>query len=630
MGSGRLTRVTLLGVAVLLMVCLCSGCLFFPRKRTPASAGPGATGTIQGTVATYDGQPQAGVSITVFGSPAVAVSDLRGRFSFPSLPVGWQTIFARKAGALLAGQAVYVEAGKPVSLTLHYQLAAGHLHGNDARVPDKCGSCHVLHKEPMIKGGSGNSPCLGCHATWLPVGFSDAAIYGRTAHATQALLTGNPATEKGYCSNCHEPHGINNDHPGMLFSANAATSNPLCFACHATDPASGDYPGSGPADQPLNLHSHPVNTGLVYPVVNGKDIQAHPGECYNCHNPHGATQDNTLNGPLTSMMTRDEGDALCVRCHVTSAVSPYQGFRAGTKHTCTLCHNPHLVLRDAPGSTAYARSWKILMAPGDAARRTPHAASEYTVSHRGEVKLSNAYCLGCHNNTTAPNPVQSGPGVYRDWRATGFRDVRDALTQYAVANPADTRYRNLHAVHVDGPIGIGSGLGGTTVPGSGDASVCFVPGEHGYPVKAGGHNKVLCVDCHSVHGNATYGKFLRTDVFLRAPVKATRVVTSFGSQTGYAGKAGCGYGPADLRGSCHAGQADDNAALTGCNWCHSGSAGSPGRSCVCLNTCSQTSEWYGSGSGPPGTVWSGHGHSHADASAIRGGNQGKRRYVIYF
>lgn len=573
-------------------------------------------------VVTYDGKPQAGFAITVFGSAMTAVTDDKGRFTLPSLPAGWQTVYARKEGLMLAGQSVYLEQGATEDLILHAQTGGDHLHGMSARVPNLCGSCHVLHQEPLMLGGSANAACFNCHiyrsttGGFPSPGFSSQAIYEKTPHKTAALLPGNPAGDKGKCENCHEPHGINNDHPGLLLFANAATSNPLCYLCHAV--AHGDYAGSGPSMDTTNLHMSPPaasSTPKTYPVTALGDVHPHNGECYNCHDPHGATTDGSAGGQITTYLTRDQADALCVRCHVTSAVAPFQNFRTGTKHTCTLCHNPHLVQRDTVASPSYTPNWKILMAPGDAVRRTPHAVSEYVVTHRGESKLRNEYCLGCHDNTIAPNPLYSSGTTIRPWTdaGSGFRDVRASLTPYGVADTNDAKYRNLHAVHVLGPIGLGAGLGPTTVPGyAGGQGYCFAPGYHGIQANGGGNNLVFCVDCHTVHGSATRPHLLRTDVFLRAPVTAA----GSGGYVGYAGKPGCGYGPADLRGTCHAGSATYGGVTnTGCNWCHTG-VGSPGISCVCDTSC------Y--------SYWTAHGASHAQPYGARGPNGPKRMYVVYF
>ncbi|MGE5508641.1 MAG: cytochrome c3 family protein [Chitinophagales bacterium] len=600
--------------ALLLLTVGTTGCFFFPRR----TASPGAVetrqapGSIKGVALYMDTRrPAVGVSVSLLGTSTVAVTDEQGRFVFPAVPPGWQTVYASKEQYLTCGETVDLDGAQTAEITFLLQPTEGHLHGASSRVPGLCGSCHVLHQQPAMLGGSANAPCFNCHQGNYPR-MSNQAIYNATLHSA-SVAADDPSPvkltlggkERGECVNCHEPHGINNSHRHLLTVAAPESSNPLCYSCHS-QPGSGhtkNYPGQTVCEASDNPHMKPNSTRpdllTIYP---GSEAEA--GECYNCHNPHGATKDGTSGGQLTTAMTRNEEGKLCVTCHTYWTGRPVET----TKHACSLCHNPHLVKK---GGVVQVKK------PGSAAGELV-AVTGYQGTHRLVSKqLTNDYCLGCHNNN--PGNPYAGRAKVPDAANTNFKNI----TTESLPN---ANYRDLHKVHVVGPIGDDDGI--VTV-GNFYATVGYGTKRNGSCYPGGYHegkgavpktpeNKVWCIQCHDVHPNPATpgnqrGRLLRTNLI------TTATVTSNGNGTGYNGKGACSMNTAFA--PCHAGH-DRNNKYTGCDWCHAGNGGSPGYACDCTAvTCAPYSTWAG---GECDGNWEGipsgfqHGSSHFDAARTTG------------
>ena len=192
-------------------------------------------------------------------------------------------------------------------------------------IGDLCLQCHSL-------AGDGTETTLtgltGSHFDTLDGALWPGGQYGSS-------LPAHPAAYRGYCINCHWPHGWpDNDNPSQDFArlwverydtdATGKTdpddAEDLCFSCHDGSPASSDIradfqKGTNAAE----IFHHPVmdseqTTGATRSV-----------ECIDCHNPHRARNDNRYAGvsgvnldgtPVTlgSGATADQY-RLCFKCH---------------------------------------------------------------------------------------------------------------------------------------------------------------------------------------------------------------------------------------------------------------------------------------------------------------------------
>ncbi len=246
----------------------------------------------------------------------------------------------------------------------------------------KCLNCHVWHASDMkpllettIAGnpitGRNNSICFSCHI--LAAGaYSGQTLFSTVKHSTVTTSTTSspiwPGSDyqPGYCLNCHNPHGT------ATTDYRRADKNNLCATCHeaGTLPANYSYRGIDNFNQ--TPHSNTTNTATKWPYANETGAAvglggSQPGECINCHNPHG--KDNGSGGYFAKLTLRNEED-LCFAagagaCHSSTSgsekgINIQQRFTAnsdpythhdvsdadqsatGAKVECINCHDPHI------------------------------------------------------------------------------------------------------------------------------------------------------------------------------------------------------------------------------------------------------------------------------------------------
>jgi predicted CXXCH cytochrome family protein len=151
---------------------------------------------------------------------------------------------------------------------------------------------------------------LALGATALAAPFGD-GTYDSTLHGSDTRGVARVAgVEKGDCSHCHSSHGSGatagtTTHGMLLFAAN---DDQLCFECHAGHGAEKVFLGQLEAE----TNAHAVSGAFRWP---GPDPPARPGgdtgKCLNCHDPHGAADNQGL---IPSMnVSREEGE--CLACH---------------------------------------------------------------------------------------------------------------------------------------------------------------------------------------------------------------------------------------------------------------------------------------------------------------------------
>lgn len=163
----------------------------------------------------------------------------------------------------------------------------------------QCSTCHDVHYSPTTNGSllrvaNVNSLCTDCH---LNSNTANGAHFNAT---TGALWPGgqygstypqiSDATQRGYCVNCHNPHGWPddvtpaNDFPHLTVErsdqsdakGDPGDAEDLCFTCHDGAPLTNS---NLLADFAKTTH-HPVKDSEQFP---GRSV-----ECRDCHNAHKA------------------------------------------------------------------------------------------------------------------------------------------------------------------------------------------------------------------------------------------------------------------------------------------------------------------------------------------------------
>ncbi len=295
-----------------------------------------------------------------------------------------------------------------------------------------CSSCHQPDRgaEGPCKGaakhwttvvGDGKA-CLSCHASAQSAGGGE-----RTVHSAVRL---------GQCLGCHSPHRPKGE---TLLAKGAA----LCLRCHgvnskpklklAVDPqAKGTHApveGGDCQDCHFQTHSSASPMHLTEPVpglcmgCHDKKLQEtrHPpeakGECLSCHDAHGSSHPKLL---------KEEGDALCLRCHAQPGKVPARAvidLKKPAVHAaiesggCATCHQP------PHAGTAV----KLLLKPAsqlcfdchDKPTEATHAAVRQGKCfvchdpHSGEgplLRQAKLSCVRCHSpESLVPRKVRHAP-----------------------------------------------------------------------------------------------------------------------------------------------------------------------------------------------------------------------------
>ncbi len=240
---------------------------------------------------------------------------------------------------------------------------------------DGCATCHDAHGSSSetrripakeINGvaisSAGNQSCLACHATnadWFGPGYPEAdaptrdaagypvagtwpgkASYESTSNAhrlipesTRTVGVSEPIRrQQGDCTYCHGAHGGANDYDGLKATYTVPTQATLasdtadgsyaalCFTCHG-----GDRP-AGFATTPVDIKSFATagGAGGHSVVTSGGTLPVgSPLPCFECHNPHGSTRQNSSllsDERGASLATTNAADvrAFCFTCHTTS------------------------------------------------------------------------------------------------------------------------------------------------------------------------------------------------------------------------------------------------------------------------------------------------------------------------
>ena len=237
-------------------------------------------------------------------------------------------------------------------------------------------------------------------------------IYRKSVH-------GNPGTglkrfkdlEAGECEQCHTARR----QPGAKFESIAEME--FCYFCHRE--ASDEYPaiegkrgkdgffdrGRWPGKKVYESSRHWKSGALIYP---GKKYE--PGDCKNCHNPHGSENKAMLKAPYVT------GDyRLCFDCH-------------GAKGSA-------IIMRD---SARFIESYYTLVnvtgsAPGHRITFSPKQRNDFSAS---KLSLGDTLpCYDCHN----PHGSQGGRALEPNgYHISDQRPEWDGLTDL-IKNPSQAR-----------------------------------------------------------------------------------------------------------------------------------------------------------------------------------------------
>src|SRR3990172_1789121 len=194
--------------------------------------------------------------------------------------------------------------------------------------------------------------------------------------------------DPGSCVQCHSSQGLPEgvSYPKGLFTEN---DNGLCFTCHKE--ASEEYParegrrgkdgffekGRWPGKKVYESSRHWKSEALGYP---GRNYE--PGDCKNCHNPHG-----TENKAMLKSAYIKGNYSLCLDCH---------GIRGSS-----------IIMRD---SARFIESYYTLVnvtgsAPGHRITFSPKQRNDFSAS---KLSLGDTLpCYDCHN----PHGSQGGRGL---------------------------------------------------------------------------------------------------------------------------------------------------------------------------------------------------------------------------
>jgi predicted CXXCH cytochrome family protein len=231
----------------------------------------------------------------------------------------------------------------------------------DAQQEVECLTCHAPHFTTSggANGGLGDGYllrlglgdlCFDCHT------LADRAGGSHFDPQTGALWPGgqygssfpaHSADKRGFCVNCHWPHGWPDDTTPAddyarlwveRYDVSAAGGDPddaedLCFTCHDGTPAGTDIRGE---------FAKGVNGAEIFhhPVADSEQSAGRSVECVDCHNPHLARADNKLAevtgvdlagsavGPGTGNPRQAEQHEVCFKCHGDS----FNNTRPGTSN----------------------------------------------------------------------------------------------------------------------------------------------------------------------------------------------------------------------------------------------------------------------------------------------------------
>jgi len=271
----------------------------------------------------------------------------------------------------------------------------------------QCTACHDPHADPfgnfLVMDNAASSLCITCHlvTNWETSAHSQSpALLQRTgrlwANTDYATVAANG------CENCHIPHGAGGGERLMIF----ANEEDNCLDCHDGRIASSDI-----ADVINKPYNHNVREfrSVHDPAEDfaSQNVPAHV-ECSDCHNPHQANGDPSVDGRMVSGANRGVTGISAGGTAVKEARYVYE--------ICFKCHGDNNVIDDMPivrqidqlntrlEFDQAAASFHPVEGPGKNPD-VPSLLSPYTTA-------STIRCMDCHDND---NPAGARGPHGSDW-----------------------------------------------------------------------------------------------------------------------------------------------------------------------------------------------------------------------
>jgi len=285
-----------------------------------------------------------------------------------------------------------------------HDLRAG---GGNITAQDLCFACHIPHNagsEKLWARTTGSTftgvqeLCYSCHdGTSVVIGSDTVMDPALMQHKTVgADCSGDGA--------CHDVHGEN-----AKFLAITPAANSLCETCHAADPGA-PFTNSYLAHQTA-VSNHPMTAGTF--------------TCNNCHMVHGASSQTDLGlfpTTLTNPILRDDNTsggyygAMCIECHSGGANTDHTG-AAWASPTNTFAYGEATVdgtetKHPTINTTASSSNWSGTPINGCDNCHDVHNGSSANEWILITDNTNSAFCMSCHNGSTAPGTTGGGGGSH--------------------------------------------------------------------------------------------------------------------------------------------------------------------------------------------------------------------------
>ncbi len=407
----------------------------------------------------------------------------------------------------------------------------------------RCQSCHVLHYAPTANGSlvrvaNVTTLCTDCHTladTVGPASHLNATTgvlwpggqYGSTFPQTT------DTTQRGFCSNCHQPHGWPDagntavDYARLLVDKEES----LCYTCHdATGPALRNLQAEF-----AKTYRHPIasTSGVHAPAEAVVSSGTRHVECDDCHNSHmakgyttpapaapnvqpvllgesGVTAAGGAIDPRTGGAAAANEYQICFKCHADSTNKPHS--RTYNTYGATPFRATYVTGQDQAN---YNIRLQFESTVSPVARHPVTQASVGNISPSVRTYMRNVnntdntsrpmgagryiYCRDCHSNNQAREFGGTGPNGPHGTTNTHLLERNYSVNTLVAGQVAGGSLNELPSPPVYGPTGTYalcekchkiSSTDGTCAVGTSPLHQYHTTNDFG----------ISCSTCHSPHG----------------------------------------------------------------------------------------------------------------------------------